>query len=132
MFGIDNFNLPIIDFSNFNVEQLLKALVFGGSILLIGMLTVFGVLCILWLFLVLFKLVFHDLPKKRSEKQPLTQVVTKETSTEVETAKRPLLPSSENTDRRRGDEAKLHDGGFGGQRLVVCSLRGCLHGKRAR
>lgn len=85
MFGIDNYNLPIIDFSNFNVEQLLKALVFGGSILLIGMLTIFGVLCILWLFLVLFKLVFHDLPKKRSEKQPLTQVVTKETSTEIET-----------------------------------------------
>lgn len=67
MFGIDK-TLPIVDFSNFDVSQLGDALVFGGSVLLIGMATVFAVLCILWAFLGLFKLVFHDIPKKKSEK----------------------------------------------------------------
>ena len=85
MFGIENFNLPIVDFKNFNVDQLLDALIFGGAVLLIGMLTVFSVLCILWLFLVLFRLVFHDIPKKRAEKHPLKPVVVDETPREVKT-----------------------------------------------
>ena len=42
MFGIDK-TLPIVDFSNFDVSQLGDALVFGGSVLLIGMATVFAV-----------------------------------------------------------------------------------------
>ena len=67
MFGIDK-TLPIVDFSNFDVSQFGDALVFGGAVLLIGMATVFAVLCILWAFLGLFKLVFHDIPKKKSEK----------------------------------------------------------------
>ena len=67
MFGIDK-TLPIVDFSNFDPSQLGDALVFGGSVLLIGMATVFAVLCILWAFLGLFKLVFHDIPKRKSEK----------------------------------------------------------------
>ena len=75
MFGIENFNLPIVDFKNFELNQLLDALVFGGAIVLIGMLAVFSVLCILWLFLVVFKLVFHDLPKnKKPKKATLTPV----------------------------------------------------------
>ncbi len=69
MFGIENFNLPIVDFSNFQISQLLDALIFGGAILLIGMVAIFSVLCILWLFMVIFKLVFHDLPKKRKPKK---------------------------------------------------------------
>ena len=64
MFGVDN-NAPIIDFSNFNLTQLGNALLYGGAMLLMGMLAVFSVLCILWLFLMVFELVFHDLPKKK-------------------------------------------------------------------
>ena len=64
MFDFD-FSKPIVDFSNFEFSQLGDALVFGASMLLIGVVAVFAVLCILWLFLAVFKLVLHDLPKKR-------------------------------------------------------------------
>ena len=67
MFGISP-STVIVDFSNFNVSQLLDAWAYGGAMLLIGMLTIFSVLCLLWLCLVLFKVVFHDLPEKRSAK----------------------------------------------------------------
>ena len=65
MFGIDDFGKAIVDFSNFEISQLGEALVFGGAILLIGILTIFAVLSILWLCLVLFKVAFHDLPQKK-------------------------------------------------------------------
>ena len=39
----------------------------GGMVVLTGMLTVFGVLCLLWLTLVAFKFFFYDL-KQKSEK----------------------------------------------------------------
>ncbi|MBQ8303170.1 MAG: OadG family protein [Clostridia bacterium] len=68
MFGIEDFSKPIVDFSNFDVSQLSDALIFGGAIVLIGMATVFAVLCLLWLFLVIFKVVFHDLPGKSPKK----------------------------------------------------------------
>ena len=80
MFGIEDFSRPIIDFSNFQLYQIPQAFVFGASVLLIGIITVFSVLCILWLFLILFKLVFHDLPKKRPKKETLTPVVANESS----------------------------------------------------
>lgn len=79
MFDMD-FSLPIVDFSSFNIAQLGKAFLFGGSVLLIGMVTVFAVLCILWLFLIGFKLVFHDLSKKKKAKKkaaPVASVVEK-------------------------------------------------------
>ena len=76
MFGIENFNVPIVDFSNFEIGQLFNALLFGGAILLIGMVAVFSVLCILWLFLVVFKLVFHDLPEKKRKKLVSEVIVT--------------------------------------------------------
>lgn len=79
MFDMD-FNLPIVDFSNFNFAQLGDAFLFGGSVLLLGMVTVFAVLCLLWLFLIGFKLVFHDLPAKRKAKKksaPVASVVEK-------------------------------------------------------
>ena len=85
MFGIENFNLPIVDFQNFNLDQLLDALIFGGAVLLIGMLTIFAVLCILWLFLVLFRVVFHDIPKKRAAKQTVKPIVVDEKPDEVKT-----------------------------------------------
>jgi sodium pump decarboxylase gamma subunit len=69
MFGITDFTKPIVDFSNFDFSQLGNALIFGGSILLIGMATVFAILCLLWLFLTLFKLFLHDIPEKRAAKR---------------------------------------------------------------
>ena len=86
MFGIEDFYAPIVKLSNeFDISQLGEAFLFGGAILLIGMLTIFAVLSILWLFLVVFKLVFHDLPKKRAEKKPLTPVVTADVTPEAKT-----------------------------------------------
>ena len=64
MFGIEDFSQKIVDFENFEVSQLGDALLFGGSMLLIGMLTVFSVLVLLWIFLTVFKLVFQDASKK--------------------------------------------------------------------
>ncbi|MBO5906790.1 MAG: OadG family protein [Clostridia bacterium] len=66
MFGIEDFTKKIVDFQNFDPSQLSDALLFGGAILLIGMLTVFSVLIILWLCLTLFKLCFSK--KTKSEK----------------------------------------------------------------
>lgn len=74
MFGINNYYEPIINFSNFKFSQLADALLFGSSVLLIGMVTIFAVLCILWIFLILFRIVFHDMPKKKAEKKVITPV----------------------------------------------------------
>lgn len=68
MFDID-FSEAIVKFSDFEFSQLGDALVFGASMLAIGMITVLSVLCILWLCLVIFKLVFHDLPKRKKAKR---------------------------------------------------------------
>lgn len=76
MFGIDDFSKPIVDFSNFEFSQLGEALLFGLAILAIGMLAVFAVLSILWLFLYLFKLCFHDLPAKKAAKKSTAPVVS--------------------------------------------------------
>ncbi len=43
-----------------------EKLAYGGQMLLIGMLTVFAVLCVLWACLIAFKFFFHDLPSKRT------------------------------------------------------------------
>ena len=69
MFGITDFTKPIVDFSNFEISQLGDALIFGGAVLLIGMATIFVILCLLWLCLILFKVFFHDLPEKRAKKR---------------------------------------------------------------
>ena len=66
MFGITDYAKPIVDFANFEVSSLLDALAFGGAILLIGMATIFIVLCLLWGCLMLFKFFFHDLPEKKA------------------------------------------------------------------
>lgn len=85
MFNVEDFSKPIIDYSDFEFDMLTETLLFGGSILLIGMITIFAVLCILWLCLALFKIVFHDLPEKRASKKPveLTPVFEEEIHTEV-------------------------------------------------
>ena len=74
MFNFD-FSEPIVNFSKFDFSQLGDALIFGGSMFLIGIVTVFAVLCLLWLFLIVFKLVFHDLPKKKPKKANVAPVI---------------------------------------------------------
>jgi len=76
MFGITDYSKPIIDFSNFDISQLGTAAGFGGAMVLIGMATIFAVLCLLWGCLVIFKIVFHDLPEKRKNAtETVTEVV---------------------------------------------------------
>ena len=48
-----------------NTKGFAETLGFGATMLLIGMATVFSVLCILWICLIGFKIGFHDLPEKR-------------------------------------------------------------------
>ena len=47
------------------IENFGDKFLYGGQMLLIGMLTVFSVLIILWIALTLFKLFFHDLPSRQ-------------------------------------------------------------------
>ena len=76
MFGITDYSKPIVDFSNFDISQLGQAAGFGGAMVLIGMATVFSVLCLLWVCLSLFKIVFHDIPEKRKKKVETVEEVT--------------------------------------------------------
>ena len=50
------------------VEDVGKRFGIGAEVLLRGMITVFAVLCVIWLCLVLLRLFLHDLPKKRAAK----------------------------------------------------------------
>ena len=68
MFGIEYSEAIVKYGSEFDISQLGKAALFGGSMVLIGMATVFAVLCLLWGCLSVFKLVFHDLPAKKAAK----------------------------------------------------------------
>ena len=76
MFGIEDYTKPLVDWGNFDFSQLTNVLIFGGAVLLIGIVTVFAVLCLLWLFLVGFRIVFYDLPEKRAKKNASSDVVT--------------------------------------------------------
>ena len=84
MFGVENFSEAIIKYGEgFEISQLGKAALFGGSMVLIGMATIFAVLCTLWGCLALFKLVFHDLPAKKAAKaveEDTSAVVVEETA----------------------------------------------------
>lgn len=92
MFGIENFSEKIIKFGEgFEISQLGQAALFGGAVLLIGMATVFSVLCILWGFLALFKLVFHDIPKKRANVTKVVEAVQQEVQTVVNDANEELV-----------------------------------------
>lgn len=73
MFGIEDFTQKIVDFANFDLSQLGDAFLFGGAMLLIGILSVFAVLILLWICLMVFKLFFHDIPAKRSVTQKAVQ-----------------------------------------------------------
>ena len=78
MFGIEDFSKSIVDYSNFDISQLGEAALFGGAILLIGMVTIFAVLTVIWLCLLLFKVVFHDLPEKKAAPAPIANTVVEE------------------------------------------------------
>ena len=64
MFGIEDYSKPIVDFANLNGADFGTAFAFGGTMLLIGMVTIFAVLCIIWACLSIFKVVFHGADKK--------------------------------------------------------------------
>ena len=59
----------LLAFSEVDISKPITSLgdkfVYGGQMLLIGMVTVFAVLIILWIALTLFKLFFHDLPSRQ-------------------------------------------------------------------
>ena len=76
MFGITDYAKPIVDFANFEASSFADAFVFGGAILLIGMATIFTVLCLLWGCLMLFKFFFHDLPEKKANAVAVAVPVT--------------------------------------------------------
>ena len=65
-----------------------ETLMFGLQMLLIGMLTIFAVLVILWIALVIFKFFFHDLAKKER-----SAVITDSVAKVVETT--PTATSSD-------------------------------------
>ena len=58
-----------------------ETFLFGLKIFLIGMGAVFAALCLIWLALYIFKLVFHDLPSKRSAAPVVAQKVEEATPT---------------------------------------------------
>ena len=60
-----NVSQPIEDFN--------EKLLYGGKTMLIGMLTIFSVLIILWFTLVLFKVFFHDLAHAKKTTKPIMQ-----------------------------------------------------------
>ena len=66
------------------LESFGEKLSYGGQMLLLGMATVFAVLCILWACLVIFKMLFHDLPAKKTKtadtvEQTVTEPVVEQT-----------------------------------------------------
>ncbi len=66
----ENYSEPII-----NTMGGWETFLFGGKMLLIGMGTVFAVLCILWFCLYLFKVIFHDMPGKNTTSDDTPAVV---------------------------------------------------------
>lgn len=64
-----------------------ETLLFGGQIVLIGMVTIFAVLGLIWACLTIFKIVFHDLPNKKSQSAVPVERIEEETpKAEVYTA----------------------------------------------
>ena len=91
MFGITDYTKPLIDFANFEASSLLDALAFGGAILLIGMATIFIVLCLLWGCLLLFKFFFHDLPEKKASEAAAAATVAQVQETTVEDSEEEIV-----------------------------------------
>lgn len=66
------------------VEGFTEKLLYGGQMLLIGMATVFAVLTLLWACLVVFKVVFHDIPANRKREASEKRVDTAATVVQPE------------------------------------------------
>lgn len=62
-----NFLLEVVDY-NAPIADISDKLIFGGNMLLQGMLTVFAVLLILWFAIFIFKVFFHDIPANSKKK----------------------------------------------------------------
>ncbi len=56
-----------------NIDNFGDKLLYGGQMLLIGMLTVFAVLILLWITLIAFKFFFHDLSFGKKTKEIKTE-----------------------------------------------------------
>ncbi len=76
MFGIEDYTQKIVDFANFEPSQLMSALIFGGAVLLIGIMTVFAVLIVLWICLTVFKLCFAAKKSKKSAKSDVQSEIS--------------------------------------------------------
>ena len=76
MFENIDITKPIVDFEHFEASQLVDALGYGAFMLLVGMVTVFSVLILLWGCLAAFKYFMHDLPAKKGEKPEKEAVPT--------------------------------------------------------
>lgn len=63
-----NFLLDVTKERLWETANKTELLEFGGQVFLIGLATIFAVLCLLWGCLAIFKVVFHDLPAKKSGK----------------------------------------------------------------
>ena len=63
-----NADLDVTKEKLWETDAVPELLGFGGQVFLIGILTVFAVLSLLWACLVAFKIVFHDIPAKRAQK----------------------------------------------------------------
>ncbi len=71
-----SFLLETVDFTK-PVNGFGEQFKFGGQMLLLGMTTVFVVLCVIWLALVIFKLAFNNIQHKSAkEVKPQAPVVT--------------------------------------------------------
>ena len=71
------------------IEAFGDKLAFGAMMLGIGMLAIFTVLCLLWGALVIFKIVFYDMPsKKKNESVPAVPAP-------VAVAQAPVAPSAD-------------------------------------
>ena len=75
MFGIEDYSQKIVDYANPDgfagiMSDWGSALAFGGAMLLIGMLTVFSVLALLFICLTIFKSVFSGVKDKPASVAP--------------------------------------------------------------
>ena len=86
-----NFLLSITE-SDYGTENLIQSfsfgdvLTFGLQMLLIGMATVFAVLCLIWVFLTVFKFVFQSVSNRKKETKIVAEPVAAVESATINTS----------------------------------------------
>ncbi len=70
-----NFLLEVTDYT-VPISNLTDKFLFGGKMVLIGMATVFAVLFILWISLLVFKFVFHDVGSRKTKTKEIKNTDT--------------------------------------------------------